>query len=192
MGFGHAINKTYCSLGVSRDDRLLDIWIWLGWPCAARLLSATGSGELVPMCGADALELACHPYRLRLPNCRMRTMISKWIAFLVTALMLANCCALGNGCAPAAVSPVAWDGLGSPPTEETQPLELRPKQHARAKSIRAVGAARSEPSNKAPQDQWAQQQAVDQEEEVRLKRKLMICRSCMTPESATDATGSTR
>jgi hypothetical protein len=33
---------------------------------------------------------------------------------------------------------------------------------------------------------------VDQEQEVRLKRKLMICRSCMTPESATDATGSTR
>jgi hypothetical protein len=121
-------------------------------------------------------------------------MISKCIAFLVTALMLANCCALGNGCAPAAVGPVAWDGLGSPPTEETQPLELRPKQHARARrdSISAVGAARSEPSNKAPQDQWAQQQAVDQEEEVRLKRKLMICRSCMTPESATGATSSTR
>src|SRR6266404_2252681 len=61
------------------------------------------------------------------------TMISKCIAFLVAALMLANCCALGNGCVPAAGSPVAWDGLGSAPRDDTQPLELRPKQHARAK-----------------------------------------------------------
>ena len=49
----------------------------------------------------------------------MITMISKSIAFLVAALMLANCCALGNGCVPAAGSPVAWDGLGAAPTDDT-------------------------------------------------------------------------
>src|SRR6266436_6563627 len=101
------------------------------------------------------------------------TMISKCIAFLVAALMLANCCALGNGCVPAAGSPVAWDGLGSAPTDDTQPLELRPKQHARAKGEVILGstdAAAAEPNSRGqPKDSWEQQQAVDRADEARLK-----------------------
>ncbi len=112
------------------------------------------------------------------------------IALLVAALMLANCCALGNGCAPAAGSPVAWDGLGSAPTDDTQPLELRPKQHARAKREIILGpleAAAAEPNSKGqPKDSWEQQQAADQADEARLKRKLMICRTCLAGESARD------
>jgi len=117
-------------------------------------------------------------------------MISKCIAFLVAALMLANCCALGNGCVPAAGSPVAWDGLGSAPTDDTQPLELRPKQHARAKGEVILGspdAAAAEPNSRGqPKDSWEQQQAVDRADEARLKRKLMICRTCLADESVRD------
>jgi hypothetical protein len=117
-------------------------------------------------------------------------MISKSIAFLVAALMLANCCASGSGCAPAAGSPVAWDGLGPAPTEEAQPLELRPKQQARAKREIIAGpleAAATEQNHRVqPKDQWEQQQAVDQADEAKLKRKLMICRTCLTGESARD------
>ena len=117
-------------------------------------------------------------------------MISKCIAFLVAALMLANCCALGNGCTPAAGSPVAWDGLGAASTDETQPLELRPKQHARAKREIILGpldAAAAEANSKVqPKDSWEQQQAVDQADEARLKRKLMICRNCLADESVRD------
>jgi hypothetical protein len=117
-------------------------------------------------------------------------MISKCIAFLVAALMLANCCALGNGCVPAAGNPVAWDGLGAAPTDDTQPLELRPKQHARAKREIILGpleAAAAELNSKGqPKDSWEQQQAADQADEARLKRKLMICRTCLTGESARD------
>jgi hypothetical protein len=120
----------------------------------------------------------------------MITMISKCIAFLVAALMLANCCALGNGCAPAAGSPVAWDGFGSAPMDDTQPLELRPKQHARAKREIILGpldAAATEPNSKLqPKDSWEQQQAADQADEARLKRKLVICRTCLTGESVRD------
>ena len=120
----------------------------------------------------------------------MITMISKCIAFLVAALMLANCCALGNGCAPAAGSPVAWDGLGSAPTDDTQLLELRPKQHARAKREIILGpleAAAAELNSKGqPKDSWEQQQAADQADEARLKRKLMICRTCLADESVRD------
>jgi hypothetical protein len=117
-------------------------------------------------------------------------MISKCIAFLVAALMLANCCALGNGCVPAAGSPVAWDGLGSAPTDDTQPLELRPKQHARAKGEVILGppdAAAAQPNSRGqPKDSWEQQQAVDRADEARLKRKLMICRACLAGASARD------
>jgi hypothetical protein len=117
-------------------------------------------------------------------------MISKCIAFLVAALMLANCCASGNGCAPAGGNPVAWDGLGPAPTDVTQPLELRPKQHARAKREIILGpldAAPAEPTSKVqPKDSFQQQQAADQDDEVRLKRKLMICRNCLPGESARD------
>jgi hypothetical protein len=117
-------------------------------------------------------------------------MISKCIAFLVAALMLANCCALGNGCVPSAGSPVAWDGLGSAPTDDAKPLELRPKQHARAKREIILGpleAAAAELNSKGqPKDSWEQQQAADQADEARLKRKLMICRTCLAGESARD------
>ena len=117
-------------------------------------------------------------------------MISKCIAFLVAALMLANCCALGNGCAPESGAPVAWDGLGPAPTNDTQPVELRPKQPARAKREIILGpldAAAAEPNSKVqPKDSWEQQQAADQADEVRLKRKLVISRTCLIGESARD------
>ena len=117
-------------------------------------------------------------------------MISKCIAFLVAALMLANCCALGNGCLPAAGSPVAWDGLGAAPTDDTQPLEPRPKKPTPAKReiiLDPLDAAAAEPNSKVqPKDRWEQQQAADQADEARLKRKLMICRTCLAGESARD------
>ena len=122
-------------------------------------------------------------------------MISKCIAFLVAAPMLANCCALGNGCAPQAGAPLAWDGFGSAPTEDNQMLEPRPTQHARAKREIIVGpldAAGTAPNSKVqPKDSWDQQQAADQAEEARLRRKLMICSTCLSGESARgDAIGS--
>jgi hypothetical protein len=40
-GSGHAIGESCCGLGVSRGDRLFDICIQLGQPCAAWLLRAT-------------------------------------------------------------------------------------------------------------------------------------------------------
>jgi hypothetical protein len=39
-GSGHAIRESYCGPGVSRGDRLFDICIQLGQPCAAWLLRA--------------------------------------------------------------------------------------------------------------------------------------------------------
>jgi hypothetical protein len=121
-------------------------------------------------------------------------MISSCFAFLVAALILSNCCALGNGCAPPAGSPVAWDGLGSAPTADTPPLELRPKQHARAKReiiLDPPDAAAAEPNSKVqPKDSWELQQAADLADEASLKGKLLICSTCLIGESVRDAAAS--
>lgn len=110
------------------------------------------------------------------------TMISRCIAFLVAALMLAGCCSLGNGCAPEAGAPIAWDGLGTPPASDTQPVELRPNKPARVKKeiiVGPLGATTADQTGKVqPKDQWEQEQAADQDDEAKLKRKLVICRTC--------------
>jgi hypothetical protein len=91
---------------------------------------------------------------------------------------------------------VAWDGLGAAPTEDTQPVELRPKQHARAKREIIVGpldaAAGGSNGRAQPRDSWEQQQAADQADEMRLKRKLKICSTCLAGESTPDDAISSR
>ena len=51
----------------------------------------------------------------------------------------------------------------------------------------AAGEANSEFQ---PKDSWEQQQAADQADEARLKRKLVICRACLAGESVRDDTAS--
>ncbi len=117
----------------------------------------------------------------------MTNMIYKTVVFSIAALSLANCCALGTGCVPVAGTAAAWDGLDVAATEDAQPVELRPKQHARKK--RESETAVAEPNGKFQSgDSWGQQQTADQIEEARLKRKLTICQSCLPRESARDDT----
>jgi hypothetical protein len=116
-------------------------------------------------------------------------MISKCIAFLVAALVLANCCISGSGCGAPPGGPVAWDGLGPAPTEDTQPAEPR-SDRPRSKREVAVGplgaVERQQNGKSQPRDNWEQQQAADREDEMRLKRKLMICSNCVSPEPNRD------
>ncbi|WP_291684888.1 hypothetical protein [Bradyrhizobium sp.] len=113
----------------------------------------------------------------------MITMIAKCTVLVLAALTLANCCALGNGCAPvSSAAPTAWDGLGSAPTDDMQPVDPPPGKHARAKKeiiLGPLGAAAAERTNKVqPKDQWEKDQAADQDDESKLKRKLIICSTC--------------
>jgi hypothetical protein len=116
-------------------------------------------------------------------------MILKCMAFLVAALVLANCCISGSGCGAPPGSPVAWDGLVAAPAEDTKPIELRPnKPRAKRESIggprESAGAQQN--GKVQPRDSWEQQQATDKDEEIRLKRKLIICSNCVAPESSRD------
>jgi hypothetical protein len=116
-------------------------------------------------------------------------MISKCIVFLVGAVALAGCCVTGNGCyapvagvAGAPGAPIAWDGLGSPPTETDEAPESQPKKHTRPKREIVVGPIGdvSARANAKPQadEAWAEQEAADQADETKLKRQLKICNNC--------------
>lgn len=109
-------------------------------------------------------------------------MISKCIAFLFAATALAGCCASGNGCyAPLPGTPIAWDGLGSPPIENE--TEYKPKRTSRPKTEIVVGplnepaATQADPKSQ-PQDRWTQEQAADRDADAKLTKQLMICRNC--------------
>jgi hypothetical protein len=120
-------------------------------------------------------------------------MILKSVALLAAALMLTGCCVSGIGCAPVAGAgspvaggPVAWDGLGTVPAENTQPPQ--PSKPARTKREIIVGPLDAVPAGRdnkvQPADQWEQQQAADKDEEARLKRQMVICRGCGPGETA--------
>jgi hypothetical protein len=115
----------------------------------------------------------------------MSNMIYKPVVFLIAAFSLANCCALGTGCVPAAGTAAAWDGLDAAPIEDARPVDLQPTQHARKKRMSETALA--EPSGKSRRgDSWGEQQTADQIEEAKLKRKLTICQSCLPRETPRD------
>ena len=121
-------------------------------------------------------------------------MISRCI-LLAAALLLANCCGVGIGCAPPPGASLAWGGPGAGPADDSEVVEPhRRKQPRVPRQITPVPRDASEGGpNATPRvtDSWEQQQAADQADEARLKRKLTICRACVTNESARDeATGS--
>ena len=121
-------------------------------------------------------------------------MISKCIAFLIAALVLSNCCALGGGCAPTGMSPVAMDGdgLGAPPPEEEAPApdEVRPNQDMPIKRKKMAASSDATAAGKyhdaRGKDQFEMQQAADEADDEKLKRKLVICSDCMPAKSTRD------
>jgi len=76
------------------------------------------------------VELEVTPDRRHSPAAQTDIpMISKSIVFLFSAIALGGCCISGNGCyAPVAGAPIAWDGLGSPPTDVAEVSEDQPKK----------------------------------------------------------------
>jgi hypothetical protein len=104
----------------------------------------------------------------------------KCAAFLFAAFALAGCCVSGNGCSvpSPAGTPLAWDGLGSPPAENE--AEQKPKRASRPKTD-VVGSpmATAQADHKSQaQDRWAREEAEDRNADAKLAKQLMICRSC--------------
>jgi hypothetical protein len=121
-------------------------------------------------------------------------MISKCVACLFAAVALAGCCMSGNGCyTPLPGAPVAWDGLGSPPSEEAMVSERKPKRQPRTEAVARPDHDGTATSDAKPfsKERLAQQEAADRVADGALAKKLVICRGCsLPPPKNDDATGS--
>ena len=116
--------------------------------------------------------------------------INSWLA-IVSTIALAGCCVSGSGCyAPTPGAPIAWDGLGSRPSEiggqdvgEYEPRRRsRPNREIIVGPLNAAKAtpepkSQSEPKSQAD-DHWTQEDAAALEADKKLTQQLKICSSC--------------
>ena len=112
-------------------------------------------------------------------------MLTRFMVLLVAGTALAGCCASGTGCSttPMAGAPIAWDGLGEPPTANDAPAEER--QPAKRKTARnreiilgPLNGAPAQSDAKARYDEWTRQPNEDVEADARLARQTKICKGC--------------
>jgi hypothetical protein len=110
----------------------------------------------------------------------------KLIALLVACSALSGCCVSGTGCSTTATAgaPIAWDGLGEPPTADgEQAGPTKPKRRAARNRDREVilgpmNETAPKSDAKARYDEWTRLPNEDPEADARLKRQIKICQSC--------------
>jgi hypothetical protein len=117
--------------------------------------------------------------------------MSRRLVFVIAAgLALSGCC-LGSGCyiQPPTSALTSWDGLAPLP---------KPKNVKRAKVRKTSKAAASDDDSRNEaelaalkpysKEWWSVRDVIDRAAEVKLAKKLIICRGCMPKEP--DQTGS--
>jgi len=109
----------------------------------------------------------------------------KLLALLIACTALTGCCASGTGCSttPMAGAPIAWDGLGEPPTANDEPgEEKRPAKRKTARNREIIlGPLNDAPARsdaKARYEDWTRQPNEDIEADARLARQTKICKGC--------------
>ena len=112
-------------------------------------------------------------------------MLTKFMVLLVASSALTGCCVSGTGCSTTATAgaPIAWDGLGEPPTANDAPgEEKRPAKRKTARNREIIlGPLNDAPPKadvKARYDEWTRQPNEDVEADARLARQTRICRGC--------------
>ncbi len=123
-------------------------------------------------------------------------LILRCAVLLAAALTLSNCCLSSSGCSgpvaltaaptPGAPGPVAaapaWDGLNDQSaTDDDATVDVTPpkKPIRRSKTAASVDAMSSQSATASRgKVDWAEEQAVNEAEDARLKQKLIICNNC--------------
>jgi len=114
--------------------------------------------------------------------------MTKWL-YIATALVLSGCCSDGLYVPNV---PMAWDGLGSPPTS---PRRETSKAHKTivTRTIVSDGIADKEAELATLKiyspEWWSVHDAIDRANDAKLAKALIICRGCLTSVSE-DRTGS--
>lgn len=107
--------------------------------------------------------------------------VLKWAALSVVALALGGCCTSGLCTAPSPVGvPIAWDGAGTRPSDETRPVK-RVRRQRHEVVLGPLNAVAPAPVAQAgnPADAYAQQQSEAEVAEQELRQRLVICRDCL-------------
>ena len=112
-------------------------------------------------------------------------MLTRFMVLLVAGTALTGCCASGTGCSTTqtAGAPIAWDGLGEPPTaDDASGEEKRPAKRKTARNREIIlGPLNDAPARsdaKARYDEWTRQPNEDVEADARLARQTKICKGC--------------
>jgi hypothetical protein len=112
-------------------------------------------------------------------------MLARFMVLLVAGTALAGCCVSGTGCAtgPTSGAPLAWDGLGEPPTENVAPgEERRPAKRKTARNreiiLGPLNSSTPQSDAKAQYDNWEKRPNEDAEADARLARQTKICKGC--------------
>jgi hypothetical protein len=117
-------------------------------------------------------------------------MLTRFMVLLVAGSALTGCCASGTGCSTTqtAGAPIAWDGLGEPPTADDAPgEEKRPAKRRTARNREIILGPLNDASPKeaaagsnakARYDEWTRQPNEDVEADARLARQTKICKGC--------------
>jgi hypothetical protein len=101
-------------------------------------------------------------------------------AVFLAALPLGGCCLFESGCnAPIAAARADWDGLDQPAVEEEAP-SAAPRQRISSR-VKSQGQQTKSQDNPATGDSWQEEDARLQSDDLRLKRKLIICQGCAVP-----------
>ena len=124
--------------------------------------------------------------------------MSKRLALAITAGLVLSGCSHGSGCylPPPSSTLTSWDGLGTDPTAN------KANSTKARKSTKAQGTSGPTAAGDAPPEEtalaglkpysgewWSVRDAIDRGAEVKLAKKLIICRDCM-PSKPDDSTGS--
>ena len=121
-------------------------------------------------------------------------MILRWATFLFAAAALAGCCVSGNSCySPLPGTPVAWDGLGTPPSDGSVVTEHQSRRQSKTKPVPEPGLDAMAASDVKPHlgAGLAEREASDRAADLALTKKLIICRGCSVPPARDDGpTGS--
>jgi hypothetical protein len=118
--------------------------------------------------------------------------MGKRLVFAITSGLVLSSCSHGSGCylPPPSSTLTSWDGLGSDPTANKA---KSPKARKSANAQEMGGP--TEPGDAAPEetalaglkpyseDWWSVRDAIDRAAEVKLAKKLIICRDCMSSKS---------
>jgi hypothetical protein len=95
---------------------------------------------------------------------------------LLLCFVLSGCCIPGGGCnVSAGGGPVAWDGLGVPPTEDAgnAPPASDPAKPDKVRQIATQVRKKAQAV-----DKFEQQQTAERSADAKVSDQLKICRNC--------------